>query len=126
MKRNFWTMSIAIILLFIIGICISPKTPIVCTADAKICPDGSSIVRNPNLNCEFDPCPEIEDKNYCNPESRNVQACDEMYAPVCGWFKGEEIQCIKYPCAQTYSNGCGACLDRNVDYWTDGICPDEA
>jgi len=28
-----------------------------CTADAKICPDGSSVGRNPDNNCEFYECP---------------------------------------------------------------------
>jgi eight-cysteine-cluster-containing protein len=30
---------------------------VACTADAKICPDGTSVGRNPTRNCEFDPCP---------------------------------------------------------------------
>jgi hypothetical protein len=29
----------------------------VCTEEAKVCPDGSIVGRNPNLNCEFNPCP---------------------------------------------------------------------
>jgi hypothetical protein len=28
-----------------------------CTKDAKACPDGTSVGRNPKNNCEFDPCP---------------------------------------------------------------------
>ena len=32
--------------------------PKACTEEAKICPDGKTVVaRNPELNCEFDPCP---------------------------------------------------------------------
>ncbi len=30
---------------------------IACTMDAMICPDGSAVGRNPENNCEFDPCP---------------------------------------------------------------------
>ena len=33
------------------------KPPIGCPEDAKLCPDGTTVVRNPALNCEFDPCP---------------------------------------------------------------------
>ncbi len=37
-----------------------------CTKDAKLCPNGRSIMRNPQNNCEFDPCPtksaKIEEK----------------------------------------------------------------
>ena len=28
-----------------------------CTAEAKVCPDGSNVGRNPELGCEFNPCP---------------------------------------------------------------------
>jgi hypothetical protein len=31
-----------------------------CTKEAKICPDGSSVSRNSELSCEFDPCPDFE------------------------------------------------------------------
>lgn len=31
----------------------------VCTADAKICPDGSAVGRNPDNNCQFDECPVV-------------------------------------------------------------------
>jgi hypothetical protein len=30
--------------------------PVACTADAKLCPDGSYVGRS-GPNCEFDPCP---------------------------------------------------------------------
>lgn len=33
------------------------KTPKFCTKDLKVCPDGNSVTRNPDNNCEFDPCP---------------------------------------------------------------------
>jgi hypothetical protein len=61
--------------------------------------------------------------NYCSAESRNAQVCYELYKPVCGWFDSSKIQCIKYPCAATYSNECFACQNSNVAYWTDGECP---
>ncbi|MEK6918297.1 MAG: hypothetical protein AABW51_05100 [Nanoarchaeota archaeon] len=60
---------------------------------------------------------------YCNAESRNVNVCVEIYSPVCGWFDSKKIQCIKYPCAQTFSNGCFACQDEKVEYYTEGECP---
>jgi len=34
-------------------------TEIVCTQEAKLCPDGSYVGRDPANNCEFDPCPPI-------------------------------------------------------------------
>ncbi len=33
------------------------KEIIFCTADAKVCPDGSYVGRDSNNNCEFKPCP---------------------------------------------------------------------
>lgn len=62
-------------------------------------------------------------EHYCSPASRGVGACITLYKPVCGWFDGAKIQCIKYPCAETFSNGCFACIDQKVLYWTEGECP---
>ena len=64
-----------------------------------------------------------ENKTFCNPDERNVDTCVKIYKPVCGWFDPEHIQCIRYPCANTYSNSCLACSDEKVLYWTEGECP---
>jgi uncharacterized protein len=105
----------------------APKCePIACTAEAKLCPDGSAVGRV-GPDCEFAECPtnktttELQ-KNYCTPESKNADVCPTLYQPVCGWFN-ESIKCIKYPCAITESNSCAACINENVEYWTDGECP---
>lgn len=60
-------------------------------------------------------------KTFCTDESRGAEVCMELYAPVCGWFNSE-IKCIKYPCAQTFSNSCFACSNSNVEYYTPGEC----
>lgn len=62
------------------------------------------------------------EKHFCTEEQRNVDACIEIYQPVCGWSDPAKIQCIRYPCASTYSNSCFACMDENVLYWTEGDC----
>jgi hypothetical protein len=36
-----------------------------CTKDGKICPDGQTVGRNPELNCEFNPCPELTSETEC-------------------------------------------------------------
>jgi hypothetical protein len=59
---------------------------------------------------------EIEERVFCTPGQRNVDACIEIYQPVCGWNDPEKIQCITFPCASTYSN--------NVLYYTGGECPE--
>jgi hypothetical protein len=33
------------------------KRNIACTMEAKACPDGSYVGRDPDKNCEFRPCP---------------------------------------------------------------------
>jgi hypothetical protein len=52
-----------------------------------------------------------------------TQACTKEYMPVCGWF-GQDIQCIRYPCAADYGNKCMACADEKIAYWTEGECPE--
>jgi len=75
--------------------CIVAQRDIVaCTADAKLCPDGSAVGRVPP-NCEFAPCPENltscpEDTKVCGdgsivvriPPSCNFQPCsgDDLIA----------------------------------------------
>lgn len=51
-----------------------------CTEDAKVCPDGSAVGRDANNNCEFFPCPEVNDtdetpvanKFWCRGKSYDV------------------------------------------------------
>ena len=59
----------------------------------------------------------------CAPEQRKSDFCAEIYEPVCGWFDPEKIQCVRYPCARTFSNSCFACMDEMVMSWTEGECP---
>lgn len=51
-----------------------------------------------------------------------VTQCSNESSPVCGWA-GENIKCVAYPCAQTYSNLCLASVADNVAYTTPGECP---
>lgn len=60
--REILTILFLISLLFVFGC----DTAQVCTLEAKICPDGSSVGRNPDNNCEFDPCPAVDImEEYC-------------------------------------------------------------
>lgn len=227
--KKITTIILLLSVLLIAG-CITTSSPKVCTEDAKICPDGTSVGRDSNNNCEFFECsdekpipvepdggigltnPYIryvgydrtqcaatdwmciegssqffddtgcgckadEPKKYiskdidecvrikylcennfvpfsddtgcgceftfesaesgnsiptgklkamqCTPEMRAVDVCTEEYNPVCGWSDPAKIQCIKYPCADNYSNACEACKDEKVGYYTLGNCPTE-
>ena len=106
-----------------------PDEPVACTMDAKICPDGSAVGRI-GPDCEFAACPSEEpnvndadsETVVCTPESKQVAACYELYAPVCGLVA---VQCITAPCdpvPQTFSNDCFACAQDNVISYTHGAC----
>jgi hypothetical protein len=45
-----------VLLLLVLAGC-TPEKQIACTMEAKACPDGSYVGRNPGKNCEFNPCP---------------------------------------------------------------------
>lgn len=96
---------------------------VACTAEARVCPDGTAVGRT-GENCEFEECPDYGKKTFCTEEQREVDACIEIYQPVCGWSDSAKIQCITFPCASTYSNSCFACQDENVLYWTESMCPE--
>jgi len=50
--------TLSVILCAIVMTSCTTTTEQACTLEAKICPDGSTVGRNPeNKNCEFDPCP---------------------------------------------------------------------
>jgi hypothetical protein len=65
-----------------------------------------------------------EERNFCSPQSREFEACTEIYQPVCGWYDPAKVQCVRYPCGRTFSNSCFACMEKLVIYWTDGECPE--
>lgn len=98
------------------------NNPIACTMDAKQCPDGSYVGRAAP-DCDFEDCPE-SGKTFCTKEQRGAEICTLEYRPVCGW-NDKTVQCIKFPCAQTYSNPCQACAVKHVEYYTEGKCPQE-
>ena len=93
------------------------KISILCTPDREYFSDETGC------GCELKKDSEVQRIN-CTEESRNADACIEIYQPVCGWNDPEKIQCIKFPCASTYSNSCFACADENVLYYTKGVCPE--
>ena len=58
----------------------------------------------------------------CSPEQRNVDACIEIYQPVCA---SVNIQCVTTPCdpvQETFANSCKACMNSLVSSYTKGEC----
>ncbi len=105
--------------------------------DAKQCPDGSYVGRV-GPDCEFAACPsddepeepttpndsdtERPDQITCSPESREAEACIEIYQPVCGQV---QVECVSEPCepvTETFSNSCFACMDERVVSYSEGAC----
>ena len=59
----------------------------------------------------------------CLPEQRNVDACIEIYQPVCATVN---VQCITTPCdpvKETFENSCKACTNELVEGYVNGECP---
>ncbi len=59
----------------------------------------------------------------CLPEQRDVDACIEIYQPVCGTVN---VQCVTTPCdpaQETFANSCKACTNSLVSSYTNGECP---
>ena len=78
-----------------------------------------------NAGYRWDPvqekCIKFGKQIYCSQVYGDV--CYEIYQPVCGWFDTNKVRCVKYPCADTFSNDCFACSNENVLFYTQGECP---
>ncbi|MFQ5531359.1 MAG: hypothetical protein ACE5ES_01960 [Candidatus Nanoarchaeia archaeon] len=101
-----------ILVLFMNSFSIIKKTQ---TSDSDSGPSPPAV-----LPPEDQPIP--KDAILCSQESRNAQACIEIYQPVCGFVK---VECITTPCnldPQTFSNSCFACMNDRVQYYTQGEC----
>lgn len=93
MKRIF--IVLGVVLMVLLTACTVKNTddlPRACTEEAKICPDGSTVGRDPNNNCEFSPCL-VDGKNYVSTDP-------------------EECKLIKFMCIEGKQpffdeNGCG-------------------
>ena len=59
----------------------------------------------------------------CLPEQRGIDACIEIYQPVCA---SVNVQCVTTPCdpvQETFANSCKACINSLVSTYTKGECP---
>lgn len=102
------------------------KDPLECVRIQFLCSEGGKRFNDIcGCGCEGGGLIPLGGKEQyaCPADSRQEGACIALYQPVCGWFNSSQIQCIRYPCAQTYSNSCFACQNQRVSYWTDGECP---
>jgi len=73
------------------------KEPIFCPADQQECPDGSSVSRDPNNNCQFFPCP--TDKNFvCITDDD----CVKVARGCCNCYQGGKAIALTKKAAQEW------------------------
>lgn len=70
---------------------------IVCTMDAKMCPDGSYVGRDPNDNCNFFDCPSVDEVDEVKVELESEKNEDEILDE-----EDADNREIKYPANQYY------------------------
>ena len=75
MKTGFFLLAGLILAVIFLAGC--TQQPVACTADAKLCPDGSSVGRVAP-NCEFAPCPQAP---ACKAEGQTIPVIPNP--PVC-------------------------------------------
>jgi len=95
--------------------CVSNNTT-VCTMDAQLCPDGSSVGRDPNNGCAFRSCPSVPVTNYCN----YGQYYSTMNSCVCNGtisYVGNFLRCDQYSTPVYYP----AC-NPNINYFAQQNC----
>ena len=51
--------------------------PMACTKDARQCPDGRVVGRDPYNNCEFKPCEELKEKKEPMMCTADVKQCPD-------------------------------------------------
>lgn len=94
--------------------------PVICTMDAKQCPDGSYVGRI-GPNCKFKTCP-----GETNPGEK-VCTCTKIYKPVCAvppmpkCPEGADVCPMMMPGPKTYSNECMMKCD-NAKFLNEGKC----
>lgn len=91
------------------------EQPKACTKDAKVCPDGSGIGRDPYNNCEWQPCPS---ENQCGTCKREYDECmtQEMVGieKICEpKYKECLNRCQKLPVEPKCDNGCFSTTTSN-------------
>lgn len=100
-KTILFIFAVSLALLF--SGCIQLPKPEACTLEAKLCPDGSYVARNPALDCEFDACPNpyglkivLEKGAFAQGEKINyyfVNTLNEsIFLPGCNEFELEILQ----------------------------------
>jgi hypothetical protein len=88
-----------------------PSPLVVCTADARVCPDGSAVGRDPADDCEFVPCPPPPPVDT-DDETVGCNTCECGFNDGCNDCQcaddGSVVGCTKRYC---YWQGIPSCSD---------------
>lgn len=80
--------------------------------------DDSATVTSP------DPTPGNPEKIFCPEESRSRPlGCSRLQSTVCGWRYAKDCTGTEI-CHGRYQSACLACLNPQVEYFTEGVCPE--
>ena len=96
MKKYLFLLT-SLLFLWFSHISFAAEEIVVCTMDAKLCPDGVTYVGRSGPNCEFDACPVSEKPKVCTKE----------YSPICA--QTPALTCMSLDCQshkKTYGNTC--------------------
>jgi hypothetical protein len=83
-------------------------------------PEMKQVIETKERYCSSDF--EVIEEIKCLDEQRDVDACIEIYQPVCGIVN---VQCVTTPCdpiKETFSNSCKACSNSLVSSYVKGEC----
>jgi len=84
---------------------------------------GNPVMKSYPRQCRSEGILFVEDISIkCEPGQRDVDACIEIYQPVCATVN---VVCITEPCdpvEQTFPNSCKACTNSLVELYTPGEC----
>ena len=78
-----------------------------CSYDIKICPDGSDVIRNPDNDCKFDPCP----KEYVCPT--DVKECADGSDVSCN----PSNDCNFHACPKSFNHTHTVTFDDGTEGW---------
>src|SRR3989344_7871073 len=121
MNKKMWFVFLVIIIVvaFVFMFFYLPKG---CTQEAKICQDGTGVSRNPNLNCNFDPCPIPATIKMLYSQNKNSGIDECMYNEE----KTYSFSLNAYDAGNNFYNEQGE-LIGNCNYFAnmvDSICED--
>lgn len=84
---------LGVVLLFLSVFFVNMGAPQACPEDAKVCPDGSTVGRDPLNNCEFYECPNTELVPYCSEGIVSVERSGDFIRTLNNGFTvyGDEV-----------------------------------